>query len=254
MLPFCKTCLIACCTTAFLFALPHLAAAQSFTVITNSVPPFKFLKNGKPSGMAGDLLTYLFRITGHSVAQSRSIPMAQFLHGGYKEPGSVFLSLSKGHQQNHGFKFVGPIFTAKSGIIVKKSSQFRLARIHDAKAMILASVINSAPEKGLMGTALEEKHFLRFTTPQEAIKALVTDKADGLLLATAAAYHLMAREGIDTNLFETALTLDSIPLYFAFHADTPDHVIEQLQATLDEMKQPDETGMSPYLKIISAYY
>jgi len=254
MLPVHRSYLIACCILACLLTIPLPASSQSFTVVTNTVPPFKFLKDGRPSGMAGDLLTYLFRATGYSIAQTRVTSMAQFLDKGYTEPGTVFLSLSKSHQRGHGFKWVGPIIMAKSGIIVKKSRHLRLARIHDAQQLTLASVIGSAPENALMGTALGKERFLRFPSPQEAIRALVDDKADGLLLSTAVGYHLMAREGIDTDRFETALTLEPIPLYLAFHSSTPDRVIDRLQTALDAMKQPDETGMSPYLKIISAYY
>ena len=254
MFPVRRACLIVCCILVCLFTTPLPATAQSFTVLTNSVPPFKFLKEGDPSGIAGDLLTYLFRATGHSVAKTRIVSMTQFLEQGYTEPDTVFLSLSKRHQQGHSFKWVGPITAAKSGIIVKKSRHLRLARIRDARQLTLASVIGSAPEKMLMGTALKEKQFLRFPTPDGAIQALADDKADGLLLATSAAYHLMARKGLDPARFETALTLDSIPLYFAFHTATPDRVIDQLQTALDAMKRPDRTGMSPYLKILSAYY
>lgn len=243
-----------CCILACLLAPALPASADSFTVFTNNVPPFKFLENGAPSGMAGDLLKHLFAATGQTIAATRSTTMHRFLTDEHQKPGTVFLALSKSHRQGHIFKWVGPIFKAASGIVIKRSRHIRLARIADARGLVLASVIGSAPEEMLMGTAFAADQFLRFKSPQEAIRALVEDRADGLLLATAPAYHLMTRAGIDTDDYETALTLDAIPLHFAFHPDTPDAVIERLQAALDAMKQSDGTGMSPYLKIVSKYH
>lgn len=237
-----------------LLAAPNPAAADSFTVITNNVPPFKFIEDGELSGMAGDLLKTLFQATGHTVGRTRIMSMSRYLAEAYREPGTVFLALSKSHERGHGLKWVGPIFTAGSGIIVKKARDLRLARIQDARGMTLASVIHSAPEDALMGKAIGEKHFLRFATPGEAVRALADDRADGLLLATAAAYRRMRLDGIDPDLYHTALTLESIPLYFAFSPQTPDSVVNELQAALERMKRPDAKGMSPYLAIVSRYY
>ncbi|MBG0789424.1 MAG: transporter substrate-binding domain-containing protein [Desulfovibrionaceae bacterium] len=243
-----------CCFIALFLACPLQAEARSFTVFTNNAPPFKFLKDGKPSGMAGDLLMHLLKITGHAVARTRATTMNHFLESDYRQKDAVFLSLSQKHQQGNRFKWVGPIFTATSGIVVKRSRRIRLARISDAKTLVLSSVIDSGPERTLLGAALSEQRFLRFKRPEEAVMALVNDQADGLLLATAAAYWFLGRQGIDTSDYETALTLDPIPLYFAFHPDTPDAVIEELQKALDAMRQTDAEGMSPYLKIVSKYY
>lgn len=237
---------------ALLFALP--AQAESFTVFTNIIPPYKMIRDGQPSGMAGDLLVHLLANTGHTIRETRTMTHREYLSQAFDMPGAVYLALARDYQDKRPLKWVGPIFSANTGIVVKKSSGLRLERIDDATGLILASIIESSPEKMLLDKAIPRKQFLRFDTAREAIHALADGRADGLLMADAGAYSLMQAEGINPRDYRTALVLEALPLYFAFDWSTPDETIAQLQSALDAMKRPDETGMSPYLKVLSRYY
>ena len=54
--------------------------------------------------------------------------------------------------------------------------------------------------------------------------------------------------GFNPADYESVYVLNSKELYFAFHKDTPDSVIEKLQAALDSVKADGE-----YEKILDRY-
>lgn len=235
-----------------LLAMP--AWAETFTVYTNLAPPIKDVEDDRPTGITGDLLVELFRLSGHELEPiTKVVPLVTALEKVKKEHGTVCLGLAKNPQRSPHYKWVGPIHTIKSGIVAKKSRALSIPSLKATKGLTIATVINSAPERMLMGKGLEKRQRRRFATTKEAIQALANDKVDGLLMPIAATYRSMNKMGIPTREYETAIVLNSIKLYFAFNRETSDETIEGMQQTLDAMKQTDSSGNSAYLEIIAKY-
>lgn len=239
-------------TLAVLIVAP--ARAAEFIAVTNNAPPLKYVRDGVIGGISGDILTELMERTGHTFTSIPTpVPLEDSLPLARRTPGYICVGLVKTPNRAPFFKWVGPYYTFATGIVVKKSRNFSIARLEDAKGMVLASVINSAPEKKYGTTVLDPKQLKRFPTTREALLALTGDAVDGLLMPTAPAYHLMVELGFEPSEYVTAITLENQELNFAFHHKTDDTVIQAFQRQLEAMKQTDETGMSPYLKIISRH-
>lgn len=242
------------CAIALLLTAPTSEAAGEFTVFTNVVPPIKYVKDDRITGITGDILAHILNKEGFGIKEpARPLPLAETIERTQSEPGSICLGLAKTPQRRPHFKWVGPAYTVNTGIIAKKSKRLSIPRLKDTKGLTLASVIDSAPENRLKGKAFEEEQLKRFPTTHEAVRALADDEVDGLLMPTSPAYAIMEELGIPADEYVTVITLDSLELYFAFHLNTSNSLIDRLQAELEAMRKTDGQGMSLYLSIISRY-
>jgi len=233
-------------------ALP--AWAENFTIVTNSVPPIKIVENGTLTGVMGDLLHAVMNRTDHTLDDNiRVMPLKQALNETKDTPNTVCPALVRTPQRTPNYKWVGPVYTVQSGIIAKKKHNVHLPSLKDSKGMLFASVINSGPERMLLGRKLQKDQLLRFDTTQEAIQALIDDKVDALLMSLPPAFSVLKQMNAAPESYETVLVFNTMDLYFAFNADTDNAIIQELQKALKAIKKADKTGMSEYLKITSRY-
>lgn len=238
----------------FAVLLVSPARAEEFTAVTNNVPPLKYVKDGVVGGISGDILAELLKRTGHTLKSiSNPMPLGDAMSMTERNSGFICVGLVKNPSRAPLFKWVGPYYTFATGIIVKKSRKISIARLAEAKGLVLATVINSASEKKYTDTLLGKNRFKRFPTTREAILALTGDSVDGLLMPTAPAYHLMAKMKVEPNDYVTAIALDNLEMYFAFNTETDDTIIKALQKEFEALKQADDTGMSLYLEILSRH-
>jgi|GEM_PF-2516350 len=240
---------------AALIALPTLAVADEFMVVTNIVPPIKEVQNGKLTGITGNVLIEVMERSGHTLNPKVKItPISQALKIIESTSGTIYPGLALCPQREQNYKWVGPVYSIHSGIIAKKSRALNLPCLDAAKDLTIASVIDSAPEQRFLDTGIPKKQLIRFKTSREAINALVEGRADGLLMAVTPTYHMMREGNINPNDYETVLLLDTMKLYFAFNPDTDTETIQEIQQALNDLKKTDDCGNSDYLNIVSQYY
>lgn len=231
------------------------AHAQEFTAATNMVPPLKYIQNGKLKGVISEILQELLKRTGNSLSpEIKTGPLTQSYAMVRDTPDMLLPGLAITPQRKPEFKWVGPIYTSRFGLIGKKSKQLSISTIADAKQYSITSVAQSAPEKLLLQAGYPAEQVVSSPGTEDAVRLLEEDKVDMLCFAISPAFHVMLLSGIDPHKYEILLELKTMDLYIAFNKETDDAIINALQSALEEIRHPGPDGVSVYETIVRKYF
>lgn len=236
---------------AVLILIVSSAQAEAFTVFTNTVPPIKFVEENKLKGVAGEILDALLRRTSHSVDTVIALPLKAAYEQVRLTKNSICPALGRTPQREKHFKWVGPVYSTRFGLIVKKSRLNELKQVNSSD-LTIGSVAKSVPEQKYR-QQFPSRNVRQISSTAQAISLLADNSIDILVFALTPAFHLIAREGLDPHDFVVLNEIDSVDLYIAFNLNTPDLTIQQFQDALDDMKRSDDND-NEYNRIISRYF
>jgi len=227
------------------------AHAETFTVFTNSVPPIKFVEDNKLRGVAGEILDALLRRTNHNVDTVIALPLKAAYEQVRLTKNSICPALGRTPQREKHFKWVGPVYSTRFGLIVKKSRFEELKQVNSSD-LIVGSVAHSVPEQKYR-EKFPSRNVHKIPSTAQAIRQLSDNTIDILVFALTPAFHLIAHEGLDPHDFVVLNEIDSVDLYIAFNLGTSDLIIQQFQDALEDMKRSDDKD-NEYSRIISRYF
>lgn len=218
-----------------ILSLTFLYGTNTFTIVTESYPPFNYEKDGKIKGISTLIIDEIQKRVGVSypkklIAWNRAFTLTK------NKPGYILYTIAHDPHRDSLFKWVGPILSNPAYFYKKKGSSVTINTFEDAKKVRHIGIdINT---KG--HAYLKNRGFTNVTiTPDTKgyYKGLELGRLD-LIMASRSASVLRAKSyGIDPSLFEsTGVVAYEQELYIAFSYDTPDNVIHQWQKALYELK------------------
>ena len=224
-------------TVFVLLGLSLALVAQTFTVYTEHLPPFNYLENNQVVGSSTQLLEKLLQERGHKIAQAK-INLTSWARG-YHEvlytPHTILYSMARTPEREHLFKWVGPINTLSIGLIAKKSSHVAISKPECLHNYTIAVMHDTAAEKLLLERGMKAEKLERFSNVTSQLKKLHEGRVDAMAFGIEAMYTMLEKEGINPLEYETVYILSKSELYFAFHKETDNAIIEELNATLKLM-------------------
>lgn len=232
-----------------------IAAPNTIHFMTEENPPYNFSENGKIQGIAVDLLFALNKESGYPLDLERieMLPWAR----GYKtvltKPNTCLFSMGRIPQREKQFKWVGPIIELTIGVMAAKSSNIEINSIEELSAYRIGTIRDGAPELLLLAAGYPADMLERVTKPEQNIRKLSRNRIDLLAFNIDSTRYTMKQMGLSPNEYQNVFTLETVELYYAFHQDTPEQFIDQLNLTLAALKEPDDSGQSPYQRILSRY-
>ena len=238
------------------FLSTYSALAQdSWNIMTEELPPYNFIKDNLVHGISADILLQLLEKNDISIDRGsiqlfpwpRAYQMVQDI------PGSLLFSTARTSQREKLFKWVGPITDLTMGLVALKTNSIKLRSIEDANKYRIGTIRDGAPEQLVLGAGIQESNLERIASPEANIKKLQAGRIDLFAFSVPSTRYLMIKLGMDPDEYESVYTLQQADLYYAFHRDTDDYLIQALNKTLREMKQPDTIGKSSVDRIIDSY-
>ncbi len=240
---------------------PVCALSDEYTLsdlvfLTEEYPPFQFETDGVVTGLAIDILHAIgeeagFEITGADITL---VPLQEGLSTVRDTPGTVIFSIARTPEREDLYRWVGPFTSCNIVLFAKRSNPVTLKGPEDLRSYTIGAVTGDVSVEMLAGLGLDPGS-LR-TDPDPRILFTMLNEGTIDLLATGdAAGNYFAREiGDRPALYRIVYRLESIPLYFAFHKDTPDAVINTFAEALERISQTPPTGeMSRIEEIISSW-
>ena len=211
--------------------------AQTFNVYTEHLPPFNYLENNKVLGSSTKLLEKLLHQHGHSIAHDNInlTSWARGYHEALHTPNTILYSMARTPEREHLFKWVGPINTLSIGLVAKKSAHVVISEPACLHNYTIAVMHDTAAEKVLLGLGMKIEQLERFSNVTSQLKKLHEGRVDAMAFGIEAMYAMLEKEGIDPLAYETVYILQKSDLYFAFHKDTNNDMIEALNASLKKM-------------------
>lgn len=243
----CATLLLAVCGVAAV----HTTAAEStrLTILTEEYPPLNFMRDGKVSGMATEVVRKLAKRTGTEA----SIRLVAWKDGyeAVQEPRDVALfSTVMTAERKPLFQWVGPLAVLDTNLYARKGSGIAIAHLDDARKLgRIATVAKYYSEQILQqeGFANTQSYPDRDAT----VRALLDGKVELLASSYLEMPDALKKAGASMDDVENAFTLSTDLFYIAFSKATSPALVARWQEALDAMKQ-DGTFARVYAKWLPA--
>ena len=236
-------------------AAPSAMAGEKWNIMTEELPPYNFTRDKQVHGISADILLEVMKKSNIAISRDdiRLLPWPRAYVTVQNTPGSMLFSTARTPQREKLFKWVGPITDLTIGLVALKKNNIQLQTVEDLKKYTIGTIRDGAPEQLVLKLGVEEKALDRIASPELNVKKLQAGRIDLFAFSVPSTRYLMIQQGIDPDEYESVYTLRQAVLYYAFHKDTDDQLIEALNKSLQELKQPDSTGKSRVDQIIDSY-
>ncbi|SDH39525.1 polar amino acid transport system substrate-binding protein [Pseudomonas benzenivorans] len=231
-----------CLLLGLLFALTaraELPADYRVVLLTENFPPFNMAANNKNfardqniQGLSADIVREMFKRAGIRYSLTLRFPWDRIYKQTMDTPDHGLFSTSMSEARRPLFKWVGPIAQYESVLVALEDGGPRLADLEQAKAYRIGAYQSAAVSQHLERLGFTPQNALR---DQENIRKLQRGQID-LWATSDPVWRYYAKEQGASGL-HTALSFHSSQLYLALNKDTPDEVVERLQAALEQMRR-----------------
>ena len=241
-------------TILFIFSTVSTAKfIDEITFMTENYPPFNFKQNNKVQGISVDLILLILKKL--DAKQTREdihiLPWARAYASVLEDEKTALFSMTRTKKRENLFKWVGPISNTTIALIARKDRHIKINSVKDINDFKLGVVRDDIGEQ-LLHTLGVDKTNIESTGGVDAIhkllKMLDRRRFDLFSYEFVVASWEMKKLGFDLNEYEMVYKLSQAQLYFAFHKDTPDSLIELLQEALNELKKEKK-----YEEVIQKY-
>jgi polar amino acid transport system substrate-binding protein len=242
--------------TASLAAMPPLVFAQSvddIVFMTENYPPFNFEKDGKLQGIATDLMVLILKKLDSKQTREdiRLLPWARGYRLTLNQKNTCLFATTRTAEREKLFKWVGPITTTSIGLLARKERKVKIQSLADLKDYRAGVVRSDIGEQLLVNAGIPLQDLDRVggtDATLTSITKLNKGRIDVWSYETNVAKWEIKAKGFKVEEYETVYVLKEGELYFAFHKDTPQELLQQLQNALDALK-----AQATYQNIIDKY-
>jgi len=233
----------------------YAQSVPSVLVMTEDLPPFNFMDNGKIVGISTEVVRHIFQDTKVLMRYGdiQMYPWARAYHEVKHQPQTALFSMARTPEREDSFRWVGPLLNVTIGVVAKKDHHVDIHSIDDFKRYRIGTVRDSAPEQLLIKAGVPPERLERLALPEQNIRKLAANRIDLFAFSVQTIQYKMIKLGIDPEEYETVYLLKTPSLYLALNKETPDELVEKLQKSLDEMKTPDNNGVVLFDQIVSKY-
>lgn len=219
--------------------LAHAELPRDYRVVllTENFPPFNMAVNNKNfardaniQGISADIVREMFERAGIDYNLTLRFPWDRIYQQAMNTPNHGLFSTSMSEARRPLFKWVGPIAEYQS-VLVGLQGGPRLANLEQAKAYRIGAYQSAAVSQYLERQGFTPQNALR---DQANIRKLQGGQIDFWATSDPVWRYYAKEQG--ASGFSTALSFETAQLYLALNKQTPDEVIERLQAALEQMR------------------
>lgn len=215
-----------------------LPPGYKMVLLTENFPPFNMAENGKNfardaqiHGVSADIVREMFKRAGIDYSLTLRFPWDRIYQQTMTTANHGLFSTSMSEARKPLFKWVGPIAQYQSVLVGLKGSHPQLSTLEQAKAYRIGAYQSAAVSQHLERLGFTPQNALR---DQENIRKLQRGQID-LWATSDPVWRVYAKEQGADDL-QTVLSFETSQLYLALNKDTPDEVVERLQAALEQMR------------------
>ena len=204
------------------------------TIYTEDSPPGNYEKNGRPEGMAVEIVREILRRLGQRT-EIEIVPWARGYDMALSQPNVALFSTTRLPQRENLFKWVGPLYTQTWGFYAKKGSGMEIDSIEEAKHVSgIGTYLNDAKE--LFLKKLGFKNLVSTNRNISNIRHVLDNRIDLWVSSDFNMPYLARKAGVDPDRLELVYPFRTVENYIAFSKGTPDAVVDRWQKTLDRIK------------------
>ncbi|MEQ6885360.1 transporter substrate-binding domain-containing protein [Salicola sp. Rm-C-2C1-2] len=224
-----------------LFAANSLAELKDYDVMTETYPPYNFKQSGQLKGIAVEMLLAASQKgeLGLSRDDIRLLPWARGYQNVQEQPGSMLFSTTRTESREDLFRWAGPITETSVALIARKGADLSFENQSDYASPTIAVVRDDVAESLVRDKGAQDNNLDVTSRPEPAMRKLAAGRVDAWAYEANVAFWLLNSEDYDTDNYEVVDVLSESELFYAFHKDTPDKVVDSLQDALDALSEKE---------------
>ena len=230
-------------------------SVDKLVLMTENYPPYNFKDNASLQGISVDLLVLILNTlhSNQSIDNIKLLPWARGYQNLLRMKNTCLFSTTRTKERENLFKWVGPISSTTISLIAKKDKKIKIDSMKDLRNYRVGVIINDIGEQLMINAGIKLKKLDRIggvNVTHTSIKKLNKDRIDVWAYEENVAKWEIKANGFNPNEYETVYTLKKGELYYAFHIETQDALIQKVQNALDELKKDGiyQEVLNKYLK------
>ncbi len=222
-------------------------------VMTENYPPYNFMEDGKLQGICVEVLLEIFKRTGarQTVNDIELLPWARGYRNLQHQKNSCLFGMARTPKRENLFKWAGPITDGRAVLIALNSSDLSIKTFDDVNKYRVGVVKDDMGEQCLIKAGIKKAN-LDYSYGENAAKEIIVKLnskiVDMWLFDEISARWMLKKYGFDSKLYKTVYVVSKVQVYYAFHKDVSDKLINRFQAVLDDLIKE-----GVYQKIVSRY-
>lgn len=215
------------------------AQAQSpeeLIYMTEHFPPFNMRENGEATGITVDILEEIFQRLDVD-AEIELLPWAQGYRRIQEEPKTVLFGMARTEAREELFQWVGPIMPFRTELVSLEEKDLSIEGYEDLHAYRIGTVRDDVTEETLLAEGVPLANLDRSSELASNLRQLMAGRIDMIAYPTAVVLWEAGELGYDRDLFTSFFLMEELKLYYAFHRDMSEDVIEKFQTALDALHE-----------------
>ncbi|ENM5787838.1 transporter substrate-binding domain-containing protein [Vibrio metoecus] len=229
---------------------------ESLTYYTENYPPLNFEQDGKPAGIAVDLLQQAAAVTHVTLNPEHILvqPWPRSYRSALLKSDGVLFSTTRTTHRENLFNWVGPIADIKVVVLARKSSHITVTDPIELGNYRIGVIRDDIGEQQLLQLGVPRESMVEGSTVSSLAEQLLKRRIDLLAYDERTALWWMSQENIPVEDFETVYVLMQGSLYYAFNKNIDKSVLANLQKGIELIKNSvDEHGVNRYQAILDKY-
>jgi polar amino acid transport system substrate-binding protein len=247
--------------TISMAVIPCLAADQStsaedLTYITEELPPYNYLEDGKLQGISIDLIEEVWERMDVNLNRSiiQLLPWTEGYERALKENNTVLFPTGRLPEREQLFKWAGPIVSGRYALLAKVDRNISVTDPEDLKKYKIAAIEDDLAVQLLEDNGVKKEDIILETTSTPIIEMLKNGSIDAWAYNDITGIWEIQESGENESDYEVAYVLGIADAYLAFNKELPDSLVQSFQEAIDYIKSnKDANGVSDYEKILTEY-
>ena len=246
------------CIISFIISGESLATELSeIEYLTESYPPYSYLKDDKLEGLSVDLLLASMASINEpfDAKKIKLLPWARAYRMVSTGKNRVLFSMTRTTAREELFSWVGPITPNHIVLFARKQDAIILNNIKSLKKYKIGVVRDDVGEQLLLSSGVDKTYLKRVNSATVLINMLDLGHINLFAYDEDVIRRLIKEAGLSVDKFEVVYTLTQGQLYFAFSLGTEQSLIDKLQTGVDRVKQIKlGNGKTQYEVIMDKYF
>ncbi|EOX3448663.1 substrate-binding periplasmic protein [Vibrio paracholerae] len=229
---------------------------ESLKYYTENYPPLNFAQDGKPAGIAVDLLQEAAAAV-NVVLDSEQIlvqPWPRSYRSALLNQDGVLFSTTRTTHRENLFNWVGPIADIKVVVLARKSSQIKVNDPIELGNYRIGVIRDDIGEQQLLQLGVPRESMVEGSTVSSLAEQLLKKRIDLLAYDERTALWWLSQDSYPVEEFETVYVLMQGSLYYAFNKNIDKSVLNDLQKGIELIKNSvNANGVNRYQAILDKY-
>ncbi len=225
----------------------NIAGTADLEMLTEEYPPVTFMKDGKVTGFATDIVREIIARQGIP-DKIKLTSWDEAYKTALNNPNVVLFSAERTEKREHLFQWIGPVGKNSAILYAKKGSGIRINGLEEAKKIAaIATTTDWFTEQYLRSKGFT--NLVSAPLPITNVKQLMNGEVQLSIFTDITAPEIVKNAGYGMDALEPVFTVSNTYFYIAMSLGTPLEMVNKWQSTLDGLKA-DGTFEKIYRKYI----